>query len=211
MRAKLVEPPRAAAVEWVRESLGDGHAVSAAVLAACRLEAGRVGAIVSDDTPEGHRSQFHRGGVIDAASRAEADLLLAQLLDTLAGRGGSCVVIEDDVRRRHDPAVSRPGVAPSAFIGERVVHWTDLQPADKAITTIYAGASGYPRNAFVVAKSCAELGLADRQELEQTFAESLAKSLLAVLVSAYDAESFLLWEPGGTSMATVNQGGSPLP
>jgi hypothetical protein len=209
MTAIVVDPPRAAAVEWVRESLGDGHAVSAAVLAACRLEAGRVRAIVSDDTSEGHRSQFHRGGVIDAASRAEADLLLAQLLDTLAGRGGSCVVIEDDLRRRQDPAASRRGVAPSAFIGERVVHWTDLQPAEKAITTIYAGASGYPRNAFIVAKSCADLGIADRQELDETFAASVAKSLRAVLVAAYDAESFLLWEPGGTSDAAVGASRRP--
>jgi hypothetical protein len=204
MTAIVVEPPRAAAVEWVRESLGDGDAaVSAAVLAACRLETGRVRAIVASDTPEEHLSQFHRGGVFHAASGPDDDLLLAQLLDRLAGRGGSCVVIEDDLRRRHDPAVSLPGVPPSAFIGERVVHWTDIQPADKAIATIYAGASGYPRNAFVVAKSCAELGLADRQELDDTFADSVAKSLLAVLVAAYDAESFLLWEPGGMSDAAA--------
>jgi hypothetical protein len=185
-------------VQWVRESLGNGGAVSAAVLAACRFDAGRVRAIVWDGTPQEHLSQFRRGGVLRAASRPVADLLLAQLLDTLARRGGSCVVIEDDVMRRHDPALSLPGVPPSAFIGERIVHWADLQPVNEAIATIYAGASGYPRNAFVVARPCADLGLADRQELDETFADSVAKSLLAVLVAAYDAESFLVWESGGS-------------
>jgi hypothetical protein len=120
--------------------------------------------------------------------------VLAQLLDELAGRGGSCVVVEDDAMRRLDPALSLPRVPPSAFIGDRVVHWTDLQPADEALMTIYAGASGYPRNAFVVAMSCAELGLAEGQALDETFADEVARSLVAVLVAAYDAESFLVWD-----------------
>jgi hypothetical protein len=154
--------------------------------------------IVSSDTPDERLSQFRRGGVIDAASRPEVDLLLGQMLDELAGRGGCCVVIEDDGMRRHYPALSLPGVPPSAFIGDRVVHWADLQPADEAIRTIYAGASGYPLNAFVVAKSCDDLRLAEGDALDETFADELARSLAGVLVAAYDAESFLIWEPGGS-------------
>jgi hypothetical protein len=197
MTAMVLEPPCGPALGWLRESLGNGHAVSAAVLAACRLDAGRVRAIVSSETPQEHLSQFRRGGVIDAASRADADLQLTRMLDELARRGGSCVVIEDDGMMRHYPALSLPGVPPSAFIGDRVVHWAYLQPVDEAIRTIYAGASGYPRNAFVVAKSCAELGLAEGQDLDEAFAGEVARSLVGVLVAAYDAESFLVWEPDG--------------
>jgi hypothetical protein len=161
------------------------------------LDAGRVRAIVSSETPQEHLSQFRRGGVIDAASGADADLQLARMLDELARRGGSCVVIEDAVMGPHDPALSLPGVPPSAFIGDHVVHWEAIQPPASAIATIYAGSSGYPTNAFVVAKSCAELGLAEGQDLDEAFAGEVARSLVGVLVAAYDAESFLVWEPDG--------------
>jgi hypothetical protein len=195
MTARVVEPPRDAALAWMRESLRDGHAVSSATLAAAPFDQGRFRAVVSGDTPEERVSEFRFGGVADAGRGADADAALAQLLAGLARRGGSCVVIESDVWDRLSPALARVR-APSAFIGDRVVHWADLEPADEAIRTTYASASGYPRNAFIVRKSCAELGLVDGKSLDASFAGEVTTSLLAVLVAAYDAESFLVWEAG---------------
>lgn len=54
--------------------------------------------------------------------------------------------------------------------------------------------SGYPRNAFVTALSAADLGLADRQQVPADFPERVVGSLLAVIVSAYDDETYLAWD-----------------
>lgn len=54
--------------------------------------------------------------------------------------------------------------------------------------------NGYPLNAFVVSRSSAELGLAADAALGEAFTEEVVQSLLAVVIAAFDAESFLVWE-----------------
>lgn len=84
---------------------------------------------------------------------------------------------------------------PSEFVGNDVVHWSDLEPTLGAVATraIRENAFGYPLNAFVVMQSSAQLGLVDGQPAPADFAKNVADSLLAVVVSAFDAESFMTW------------------
>ncbi len=56
------------------------------------------------------------------------------------------------------------------------------------------GAFGYPLNAFITIKSAAELELVDRQQVPNNFLGEVAKSLMAVIVAAFDAETFMVWD-----------------
>jgi hypothetical protein len=102
-----------------------------------------------------------------------------------------CVVIEDDVQRREDPRVR----SPAAFLGDRVVHWCDVYPGggQSAAGAIEQGAFGYPLNAFVVSRSSKELGLIDGEEAPRDLPPQVKSSLMAVIVSAFDATSFTIW------------------
>jgi hypothetical protein len=85
---------------------------------------------------------------------------------------------------------------PSAFIGDGVVHWCELKPGIGTAGTeaIRESAFGYPLNAFVTTRSVSDLRLVDGQAVATGFADQVAASLLAIVVSAFDAESFLLWD-----------------
>lgn len=176
---------------WVKKSLADGHEISAAVLADLRLDEGTFQAVLPADFDGREVANLERGGVM---AGAEADRDLAAVLDELAGEGSACVVVEDDMGMRMDPAIQNSSL-PVAFMGDRVISWAELERgrgAD-AVEAITQGASGYPRNAFVVSKSVAELELVDRQSLSQDFAGKVADALLAVIVGAFDDESYVLW------------------
>lgn len=125
---------------------------------------------------------------------ADADRGLAAVLDELAGESSACVVVEDDMGMRMDPAIQNSSF-PVAFVGDRVVSWAELKRgrgAD-AVEGITQGASGYPRNAFVVSKSVDELELVDRQSLSKDIAGKVAGALLAIIVGAFDDESYVIW------------------
>jgi hypothetical protein len=79
---------------------------------------------------------------------------------------------------------------------KKVVHWASLADgAGAAITTLDRGSHGYPTNAFVTEASPKDLGLADGADLDSDFGGSVVASLVAVIVAAYDADSFPIWEP----------------
>jgi len=187
--AQIVEAPREEACHWLSGSLRAGFDLSGAVLAAEPFRSGRFQAIVSTNF---QRSTFDYrvGGVIGQEGAREK---LAHLLATLDGRNGGLALVEDDLRRRSDEAILRRN-EPSSFIGDRVIHWTDMAaPEDQLAETIAHGASGYPLNAFVVTKSSSELGLVDGGDAPGNLAQEVATNLLAIVVAAFDAESFLIW------------------
>ncbi len=135
-------------------------------------------------------SRFDEGGM---ARTHMAQAGLAQYLDALASRRAQCAVIENDLARRTDPQVGKP--IPTASLGDRVLHWCDLGDRTDAdcIDIFRRGASGYPLNAFVTIKSSVDLGLTDGQAAAGDVPRQIAESLLAVIVAAFDAESFLVW------------------
>jgi hypothetical protein len=132
-----------------------------------------------------------RGGITGTRAAQEA---LAKVLDTLAGRGAACVIVEDDLRLRTDPK-SDAGGLPTGFVGEKVIHWSALAgDAHATIDVLRRGSGDYPLNAFVTSAREDELGLVDGAELGSDTAGAIVRSLVAVIVAAYDAETFLIWE-----------------
>lgn len=79
--------------------------------------------------------------------------------------------------------------------GDRVVHWCDLDLGTGVVATeiISRGAFGYPLNAFVSTESAANLGLVASQSIPENSMDTPSGSLLAVIVAAFDAESYLIW------------------
>jgi len=174
---------------WLEDSLGQGFDLSVAVLAAGVLEQGRCVAIVPDDFNR-VPFNFSHGGVVGQQSSRER---LAKVLQRLGTSGARAVLVEDSTAGRTDPHFSHRG-EPSAFIGERVIHWSDLSAGGpQAMEVVAWGTGGYPTNAFVLTQSSQDLGLVDRQDAPKDLAEEVAASLLAIVVAAFDAESYLLW------------------
>jgi hypothetical protein len=88
------------------------------------------------------------------------------------------------------------GLLQTAFVGEQVFHWAGLESgAEGAITVLHRGSLGYPTNAFVTSASAEALGLVDGADLDPDLAGPVVGSLLAVIVTAYDDETYIIWEP----------------
>jgi hypothetical protein len=133
---------------------------------------------------------YSHGGVLSQRLAREC---LAQTLEGKGFENVKAVLVEDDMTRKRDPTVSREG-EPAAFIGERVLHWCDSAVDSSRIAeAITRGASGYPTNAFLLARSSTDLGLVDRQDAPKSLAHEVVSSLVAIVVSAFDDESFLIW------------------
>lgn len=189
--ARAVEIPADLARHWVRQSLGGGHAISAAVLANLQFEDGIFRALLPQELEPGQVPDFEYGGIV---KQAVSEAALARVLEELARRGAACVVVEDDLSIRTDPAVEQSS-EPLAFIGDRVISWCNLDPGAGVAAAEIVGqvGSGFPTNAFVVSRSAADLGLADRRLLSKNFGSKVVECLMAVVVAAYDDESYVLW------------------
>jgi hypothetical protein len=77
-----------------------------------------------------------------------------------------------------------------------VIHWADLAgDMEDAIVAVNRGSGGYPTNAFVTSASADELGLMDGADLDHDVGGVVVGSLVAVIVAAYDDETYIIWEP----------------
>lgn len=191
-RVAVIEADERPARDWMRQSLEQGNALAAAVLARQRFDQGRFRTLVDERLAVRPPTAFATGGVRTARGFDEA---FTSVLNEYAERRAACVVVEDDLVRAGDPALNRSNLQ-SAFLGDRVVNWTDLGPGycEDAIYTIQAGSSGYPLNAFLTFFSCEKLGLKKGHQLDSGVPNRVAESLVAVIVAAYDAESYLMWD-----------------
>jgi hypothetical protein len=191
-RIKAVNLPLRTGHRWLSGSLRQGHCISASVLNTGDFEHGSYSTFVDKATSVDALGDPRKGGV---TSQAKAMRSLVDVLDNLTGQEASTLIVEDNLHSPTDPAVVG-GVVPSAFVGDRVVSWANLE-TDKtdAVEKALRVSDGYPLNAFVSRKSSSDLGLRNRIELSDAFAENVADSVVAVIVAAYDAESFVVWSP----------------
>jgi hypothetical protein len=195
----LTEAPIDEAREWLRYSLTQGFDLSEAVLASGFLFTGSALAIVSTEFSR-TKFSYATGGVLGTRL---ARSCLARVLRQMAAQ---TVLVEDDLRRRRDPVATRSGLA-SAFIDDRLVHWSDVRaPCEGAVDAVDQGASGYPLNGFVVSRSAAELGLVDGHDAPDHLARDVVSALIAVVVAAFDAESYLLWLRDSSLASSLQRG-----
>jgi hypothetical protein len=127
-----------------------------------------------------------------------ADLGIAKALRQLCSDESAkyLLYVEDDLRRPGDPAISN-GQAGLIFLRDQVVHWCELAKdnVSEVGTFLRKGSSGFPLNAFVAQFPMRYLrheGLSESELLA-----TITDSVVAVVVAAYDAESFLIWHPVG--------------
>jgi hypothetical protein len=199
----LVEVERDAAIGWLRQSLAQGHALSSAVLASVRLSDGRPYVLVPEDMARERVADLAAGGV---TSTARADQALEGIFGSILDEGGRCLVVEDDLARSRDPVVSTSPF-PTAFIDGHVARWVDLAAdgaAGEARRLLRMGASGYPLNAFVTSLPAGRLCLVEGESLDDIVG-LVVGSLIAIVVAAYDAETFLFWRPPASSSSSAAQ------
>jgi hypothetical protein len=189
------EIDQAIALDWLRHSLGQGEAISADALKAIEESRGRAYALAPDTVDPARLATPRWGGVIVPGTGSPREAL-GRVLGRLAERGGACVVVEDALSLKRDPKPSLDGLLLTGFIGTKVIHWANLAGgADDAVVAVNRGSGNYPTNAFVTSASADELGLIDGADLDNDIAGPVVASLMAVIVAAYDAETYIIWEP----------------
>lgn len=174
----------------MEESLEAGFDVSAAVLAAAPFDHGNFFTFISGEMSAGD-IRFPDAPDIPANV---ADQGLSQFFNELRNHGVVSLIVEDDLAELGDSGPDRWPV-PSAFAGNRVVHWLELESSSgaAAVDALKRYCTSHCLNAFISAKSPAELGLVDSQGVGDGFATKVAASLLAVIVFAFDETSFAVW------------------
>ena len=181
------------ALDWLRYSLGQGEVISPAALEVIEEQRSHAYTLAPDTVDPARLAKPREGGVVTTGG---AQAALATVLEGLAERGAACVVVEDCLSLRRDPKPSLDGLLLTAFVGERVIHWAGHEGGtDAAILTLHRGSGKYPLNAFVTSASAEDLGLVDGADLDSSIAGRVVGSLVAVIVAAYDAETFIIWEP----------------
>jgi hypothetical protein len=179
------------ALDWLRYSLGQGEVILPAALKFIEEHRGHAYTLAPDMVDRARLAKPREGGVVTTGG---ARVAVAKVLETLTERGAACVVVEDCLRLRRDPKPSLDGLLLTAFVGEKVIHWAGLEGGtDAAILALHRGSGKYPLNAFVTAAS--KLGLVDDVDLDSDIASAVVGSLVAVIVAAYDAETYIIWEP----------------
>jgi hypothetical protein len=192
------EVDQTVALEWLRHSLREGEVevISSAVLKVVEERRGRAYTLVSEAVDPTRLTRPSDGGVLESGAGPSRDAALAQAIETLADRGAACVVVEDELSLKRHPKPSLDGLLLTTFVGEQVLHWAELTDGtEAAITALHRGSGGYPTNAFVTSTSAQELRLVNGGDLDHDIAGLVAGSLVAVIVAAYDDETFLIWEP----------------
>lgn len=195
---KTYEPvglEQAAALRWLRHSLGQGDALSLATLEIIERCDGRSYALLPGDLELKLNLDFN--GIL-GLDGGPANRAMARVLREAGPQGAACVVVEDDLREKGGTNPSRKGSLLTAFVGQRVIHWAELGAGadiDVAVTALNLGASGYPLNAFVTSTNEAKLGLLDGTDVSSDIVSTIIGSFMAVIVGAYDGVSFVIWEP----------------
>ncbi len=181
-------------LDWLRYSLGQGEVISPAALKFIEEHEGRAYTLAPETIDPARLADPHNGALPPGTgSRREA---LGRVLTTFFERGGACVVVEDEMSEKRDANPNWGGRLLTGFVGEKVIHWANLSGGvDDAVVAVNRGSGDYPTNAFVTSASAEELGLVDGADLDSGIAGWVVGSLLAVIVAAYDAETYIIWEP----------------
>lgn len=181
--------PEAGAAVWIRSCLENGDGLSALVLQEIHLDVG-VHASLLPPTPDLKNLDFNEGGVVSVQSANEG---LAEMLRRIASAKPLGLVVENDLARRLDPALPNLSL-PVAYLGDRILHWRLLSSEEPIVSVelLRRGASGYPTNGFLV-EAQALHGLSNHSEVDESWCRRAVRSLVGIVTTAFDAESFVLW------------------
>jgi hypothetical protein len=173
-----------AARPWVQRSLARGALLSHAV--ASEIERFVLATLLA---PAGYGHD-----VLDDVGRGipgeEADATALAYLTT-RGPGGGCLLVEDDLARPGDPGLDdHPGHY--SVVDGRIVRWADLDGSREHLSwTLRAGSSRFPLNAFLIPGSASRAGLRPDAEVGDAVVAAIARQVVAVIVSVFDAEAYV--------------------
>lgn len=189
MRTSFVSIPTSIGRAWAAESLVGSHLekIGAPLIATCE----KFDLIV----PESHLGSISSNLAIGlGASHAVVDAATTEYFENWEGLSACSLIVEDELSLRGDPI--RNG--PIAYLGDKVFRWCTLGTSgNQGVDLLRAGSSGYPLNAFITTLSPEHLGLWSAADLGPSFVEAVTRSTRAVIVSALDAESFLICQKSG--------------
>ncbi len=178
---------------WVRESLTHGRALSKALLATRPIVGGSCFALV----PRGlSLMDLRQGGNV---SRAAAKAELAHFLnEQVRARPNATLVVEDELASDTDPSEGRH--ASWAADGEGgIFYWMELRSGNvaKAPNCLEMSSSAFPTNAFLFSGGIEHLGVLESNRLcdVHKLRHAFQAILRAVITSAFDAESWVIWIP----------------
>jgi hypothetical protein len=190
-----IEIDKTIALDWLRYSLGQGEVISPAALKFIEEHEGHAYALAPETVNPARLANPREGAVITPGTGSPREAL-ARVLTTLAERGGACVLVEDEMSEKGDANPSWGGRLLTGFVGEKVIHWANLAGGtDDPVVAVNRGSGDYPTNAFVTSASAEELGLVDGADLDPDIVGPVIALLVAVIVAAYDAETYIIWEP----------------
>jgi CBS domain-containing protein len=190
-----IELDKTIALDWLRYSLGQGEVISPAALKFIEAHEGHGYTLAPETVDRALLADPSDGAVITPGTGSPREAL-ARVLTTLTERGAACVVVEDELGLKRDAKPGLDGPLLTGFVGEKVIHWANLAGGtDDAVIAVDRGSGDYPTNAFVTSVSAEELGLVDGADLESDIAGAVVVSLVAVIMAAYDAETYIIWEP----------------
>jgi hypothetical protein len=177
---------------WIRDSLGRGRGLSRTLLSVRSIENGTCFALVH---PESQLADFDQGGTgISHAAKRELGRFLAEATEY---RGQNTLVVEDELALDTDPNAD-PHAELVADGQGGIFYWMAVTPSTVAAGPdfIDMSSSGFPTNAFLLGGSIDDLGVqAGRVRCVERLARTLQASLIAVIVAAFDAESWVIWSP----------------
>jgi hypothetical protein len=118
---------------------------------------------------------------------------MAKEIDALKNPHAGVLYIEDNLRRPGDPALEEHFSRYRVIEGS-VVHWHLLSPNEgtEAVELIRAASNGYPLNGFI-GSTPPDTGDTEERDTD-AFAAAIASTTVVTIVSAFDGESFLMWE-----------------
>lgn len=187
-------PATRSAIDWVRDSLERGGPFSKCLLGTWRP--GTVATVFVDEDSFANKTMLefddHSRGLSVRTTRRFA----VSELEGLA-RSDRYLIIEDDLGRTGDPHVGADVLQIDDRIA-RVFRLTSSEDIGEAVEGLLRGASGYPTNAFVVEVSLTQIEYvwSSPSRLTATQLDVMLSHVIAVIVSAFDAETFLLVRRG---------------
>ena len=187
-----------AARSWVEDSLLQGSVLAGALVGSLNDASYWLLGTGSADGDAFTDPDFERSGGF-VGSAVETDLYAA--LDSLAALGARGLLVEDDSARRGDPV--RRG--PLAYVGDRVVRWCAIDDTEQVSALLRS--SAYPLTAMVVSSDPVDLGCAQGHDLDVA---SVAGALIALIVAAFDAETYLVTLLAGRAVKRSPSSGEPV-
>lgn len=193
--------------EYLDSSEGFGKRLGP-LLKTRELDAGTITAFVPSHSTLQQRMDFGRGGLFTEAGDGETSgtpALQQWIRDMFASPGSPprLLCVEDALGRRTDAMPATSSSRARYFCGDDV-YWCTTNPEDAA-GLLRPSATWTPNVAIVTLLPCGWSDVRSEGSLDPAVLRGMAHAAIAVIVGAWDAEGWLIWEPPD---ATLGSSGS---